>query len=77
MYLCRDCYKKFNHPDCYINEKSFSLQTHIKDIEKEDKYWWCWECGKKATFFFIGRPLNIKSYFETNKCISKYDTIFK
>ena len=67
LYLCRDCYKKFDHPDCYINSKSFHLQTHSK-IEKEDKYWWCWECGKKATFFFIGRPLNIKYNYLCRVC---------
>ena len=67
-YLCRDCYKKFNHPDCYINKKSFPLRTHTKDIEKEDKYWWCWECGKMAKFLFVGTPLNIKYNYLCRVC---------
>ena len=61
LYLCRECYKKFNHPNCYIDGKSFRLHTHSEDKEKEDKYWWCWECGKEATFYYSGVPFYRKN----------------
>ena len=68
LYLCRECYKKFNHPNCYVNRTSFSIRTLSKDEEKEDKYWWCWECGKLATFYFTGAQLNIKYNYLCRVC---------
>ena len=70
LYLCRDCYKKFDHPNGYIQRNSFSLYkiNDSNNDEQKDKYWWCWECGKLATFKFIGTPLNIKYDYLCSVC---------
>ena len=68
LHLCRDCYKKLNHPDCYVDCKTSSVQTSKNSSNKEDKYWWCWDCGKLATFHFVGRPLNIKYTYLCESC---------
>ena len=37
--------------------------------KKEDKFWWCWDCGKKnATFHFIGEPFNQNFLYLCRKC---------
>jgi hypothetical protein len=71
LYLCRECYKKFNHPKYYIQRDSFPFHTLSKDEKKEDKYWWCWECGKIAKFHFIGVSLNIKYDYLCSVCYFK------
>ena len=35
---------------------------------KNDKIWWCWECGKNATFHYVGRPLNIAYKYLCRVC---------
>ena len=62
MHLCRECYKKLNHPDFYAYSKQAGVHFGSDNIgnEKKDKYWWCWDCGRPmASFHFIGKPSNI------------------
>jgi hypothetical protein len=67
-HLCRECYKKFNNPECYIGPNTSHLETYSKKNEKNDKIWWCWECGKNATFHYVGRPLNITYKYLCRVC---------
>ena len=67
-HLCRECYKKFNNPDCYIGPNTSHLETYSKEKEKNDKIWWCWECGKVARFHYVGRPLNITYKYLCSVC---------
>ena len=68
-HLCRDCYKKLNIPDVYINSNVSHVLTHPNNKNnKEDKNW-CWNCGKKnATFHFVGRSFNIKYNYLCDRC---------
>ena len=71
LHLCRDCYKKLNHPNCYVGPDLSHVHNHLcNDIKKkEDKFWWCWDCGKKnATFHFIGEPFNRNFLYLCRKC---------
>ena len=71
MHLCRECYKKNNYPDCYAYKKGSSIFyiNRSNNIEPEDKYWWCWDCGNTiATFHYVGSPLNIKFNYLCGGC---------
>ena len=72
LHLCSDCYKKLNHPNCYVGPDLSSVQYHLcnnNNNQKEDKFWWCWDCGKKnATFHFIGKPFYQNFQYLCQKC---------
>ena len=66
LHLCRECYKKLNWPDCYVDREGSRVPSRVpyhnnNNNNKGDNIWWCWNCGNSnAIFHFIGRPLNIK-----------------
>ena len=71
IHLCRECFKKHNHPDCYMFEKGYSIDYiyNTNNTELEDKYLWCWYCGNAmATFHFIVHPFNIKYKYLCGGC---------
>ena len=56
LHFCSDCYKKLNHPNCYVGPDLSSVQYHLcnnNNNQKEDKFWWCWDYGKKKQLFIL------------------------